>query len=213
MMKKFGIVLPLCLSVVALSACEMYSESIVSDRRLQVREETLSEQIPTARLDKDSIAGLAHKYAKSGKGPVNLTVTYDPESRTNTAMRASNEAARISRVIKKEGAREVTTAILPVREQGTESVTILSYSSYQAFAPKNCGTMPGVDSAVLEHDPDYKLGCTVESVFAKQVANPSDLLGDARSSASSDGRVGSNVVDIYRTGAPNKPLKGQEASD
>jgi type IV pilus biogenesis protein CpaD/CtpE len=114
--------------------------------------------------------------------------------------------------MRKNGATEVTTSVLPVREQGSESVAVISYSSYQAAAPANCGEMPGYRNGALEHDPSYKMGCTVEAEFAKQIADPSDLLGDARPSATTDGRASSNVVDIYRTGAQNKPLEGESAS-
>ncbi len=213
MMKKTGLTLSLCLTVALLSGCEMYSESVVSDRRVQVREEKLTEQVATDSLDNDAIAGMIYKYTKSGNGPVDVTVTYDPESKTNTAMRAGDEAARISRIMRKEGAREIVTGILPVRTQGVKSQTIISYSAYQAVAPQNCSMMPGVEEPSIDHNPDYRLGCTVETVFAKQISNPSDLLGDARASSTTDGRVSTNIVDTYRTGAPNKPLKGQKASE
>lgn len=212
-MRKLKLTLPLCLAAISLSSCEMYSESVVSDRRLQVREEKLTEQVATASLDSDSIASIIYKYTKSGNGPVDVTVTYDPESKINTAMRAGDEAARISRIMRKEGASEVVTGILPVRTQGTSSQTIISYSAYQAVAPQNCGLMPGVKEPSVDHDPNYRLGCTVETVFARQISNPSDLLGRARPSSTSDGRVNANVVEAYRTGAQNKPLAGQEASE
>lgn len=212
-MKKLKLILPLCLAVIFLSGCEMYSESIVSDRRVQVREEKLTEQVETASLDSDAIAGMIYRYAKSGNGPVDVTVTYDPESKTNTAMRAGDEAARISSVMRKEGASEIVTGILPVRAQGAGSQTIISYSAYQAVAPQNCGLMPGIKELSIDHDPDYRLGCTVETIFAKQISNPSDLLGGARPSSASDGRVNTNVVEAYRMGTQNKPLKGQEASE
>ncbi len=212
-MKKSKFILPLCMTVILLSGCEMYSESVVSDRRVQVREEKLTQQVATASFDSEAIASMIYNYTKSGSGPVDVTVTYDPESKTNTAMRAGDEAARISRTMRKEGASEIVTGILPVREQGAVSQTIISFSAYQAVAPRNCGIMPGMEESSVDHDPDYRLGCSVETVFAKQIANPSDLLGGARPSSASDGRVNTNVVEAYRMGTQNKPLKGQEASD
>ncbi len=203
-----------CLAALVLTGCEMYAESNVTDRRMQVREETFTNQVAVNELDNYYIASLVQDYSQSGKGPIDLTITYDPQSKTNTAMRASDEAVRVFRALRKEGAAEVVTSVLPVREQGGESVAIISYSSYQAAGPANCGEMPGMNSpAQIDHDPSYKMGCTLESVFAKQIADPSDLLGDAKAPPYSEGRAASNVTQAQRAGAPNKPLKGVSASD
>ncbi len=213
MFKKTGL-LQLCLVSLSLTACgEMYAEPTVTDRRVQVREEKFSEQVSVSQVNGDYIAGVAQAYMQSGKGPVNVTVTYDPESGTNTAMRAGDQAVRISTAFRKEGVANVVTGLLPVREQGLESVAVISYSSYQAAAPVNCTEMPGMGYAPLDHDPAYKIGCTVESVFARQIADPSDLLGEAKASPYSQGRPSSNVIQVYQTGAPNKPLKGTSSSD
>ncbi|MGB4056922.1 MAG: CpaD family pilus assembly lipoprotein [Alphaproteobacteria bacterium] len=206
-------IIPLLAVCFSVTACEMYSESVVSDRRIQVREEKFSQQVPVSELNTGYVTTMAREYAQSGMGPVNLTITYDPASKTNTAMRASNEAVRVSRALRKEGVKNVVTSVLPVREQQDDSVAIISYSSYQAAAPANCGQMPGMESTILEHDPNYKLGCTVEAQFAEQISDPSDLLGDAKSSPYSDGRASSNVVEGYRTGATNKPLDGVTATE
>ncbi|MBP7721609.1 MAG: hypothetical protein KA155_03640 [Alphaproteobacteria bacterium] len=209
-MKKILTLLPL---VLAISACEMYSESVVSDRRLQVREENFNEQVPARRANSEYVAKVADDYGQSGNGPLELTITYDPQSKTNTAMHANDEAVRLSQAFRKQGVKEILTSILPVREQGSESMVVISYVSYQATAPANCGRMTGFDGPILEHDPDYKLGCTVETVFARQIANPTHLLGESKAPAYSEGRAAANVIDPQRSGAFNKPLKGEEASD
>lgn len=206
-------ILTLGLSLITLSACEMYSESVVNDRRMQVREERVVEEIPTARLKEGAITSIAQDYSQSGQGAVDLTITYDPASKTNTAMKAGDEAARLARSFRDEGVVDVTTSVLPVREQGSESVTIVSYASYQAAGPANCGEIPGYNNPVLEHDPSYKLGCTVESAFAKQIADPSHLLGNADISTYRDGQATTTTVNIYRTGVPNEPLEGVNASE
>lgn len=205
--------LTLGLSLVSLAACEMYAESRVNDRRMQVREEKLVEEIPTSRLNEATLEGIAQSYSENGRGAMDLTITYDPVSKTNTAMRAGDEAARLSRSLRREGVVDVNTSILPVREQGAESVAIISYSSYKTAPPPNCTLMPGYDKAVLEIDRSYKIGCSLETTFAKQIADPSDLLGDARATPQTDGRRSTNIVEGYRTGAPNKPLEGVSATE
>lgn len=209
-MKKIFALLPL---VLVLSACEMYAESAISERRVQVREEKLTDHVATSRATDGYVAGVAHQYSQSGSGPMDLTITYDPQSKSNTAMHANDEAVRLSQAFRKQGVKDVVTSILPVREQGSESTLIVSYTSYQAAPPANCGVMTGFDGPVLEHDPSYKLGCTVDTVFARQIANPSDLLGDAEAPAYSDGRPGINVIEYQRAGVFNKPLKGETATD
>jgi type IV pilus biogenesis protein CpaD/CtpE len=206
-------VLTLGLSLFSLAACEMYAESHVNDRRMQVREERLVDEVPTARLNQDYVGRIAQDYSQNGRGAVDLTVTYDPTSKTNTAMHAGDEAARLARTFRKEGMTDINTSVLPVRDQGAESMTIIAYTSYQAAAPKNCGVMPGYKDTVLEVDPSYKIGCTVESTFAQQIADPSDLLGDAELSTYRDGQATAFSVNGYRTGAQNEPLDGVTASD
>lgn len=212
-MTRSKAILFISLAVSFLGACEMYAPPSVNERRVEVHEQKVTQQIPVASLDDDSIAGIAHSYGQSGMGVMEVTVTYDPTSHNNTAMRAGDEAVRIARILREEGVTNVATNVLPVREQGSDALAIISYTSYQASAPSGCGELPGMTNPAIDHDPDYKLGCTVETVFAKQVADPSDLLGNAKASAYTDGRVLANQVESYRTGAPNEPLEGQSASE
>ena len=61
-------------------------------------------------------------------------------------------------------------------------------------------------------DEDYKLGCTIETVFSRQIARPKDLKGRPNTDPTSSGRRASNVVEDYRTGVPNEPMGGESAS-
>ena len=62
----------------------------------------------------------------------------------------------------------------------------IEYSCYfaalTAQAPTGCGMIPGYTglpeaSTKTEGEPDYRYGCTVETLIARQVTRPSDLLG------------------------------------
>lgn len=195
-----------------LGACSMYSEGNISPNRIQVEETKFAEQIPVSDMDSATVAGLARHYDKHGSGPVDLTVTYDPKSSTNTAMTASNEAARIVTAFRKEGVRDVSANILPVKDGGDEGTAVISFTAYNALAPKDCTVMEGLNTTQITVQPDYKLGCTMDTVFARQIARPKDLNGQG-AGATSDGRPASNIVEVYRTGAPNEPLEGETASE
>lgn len=198
----------------SISACsELYSETWVSPNRIQVEEKKVTQEIPVGDLDATALAGLADHYDRHGEGPLELTITYDPKSSSNTAMNASNEASRIVQVLRQNGLHNVHPGILPVNAQGEDSKAVISYMSYDALAPKDCTLMEGVESgADLRADEGYKLGCSVDTLFARQIARPKDLKGQGVDSTS-EGRRSSNIVDYYRSGQPNEPLEGESASE
>ena len=198
----------------SISACsELYSETWVSPNRLQVEEKKFTQEIPVGDLDASALAGLADHYDRHGEGPLELTVTYDPKSSSNTAMKASHEASRIVQTLRQNGLHNVHPGILPVHGQGDDSRAMISYISYDALAPKDCPLMEGIEnSADLRADRSYKLGCSVDTLFARQIARPKDLNGQGIDSTS-EGRRSSNIVDFYRSGQPNEPLEGETASE
>lgn len=209
-------ILPLCASLLLLGGCmDLYEEGHLTQNRLVVEQEEFSDQISVAEANEHYIANLAHNYRRFGSGPIELNVTYDPHSKDSSAMKAGNSAARIAKALRNKGIENVTPKVLPVNDQGEDSQLLVSFNSYRAGPPDDCDTMPGFESTDADNktNPNYKLGCTVENVFARQIARPKDLAGDAQLSAGSEGRGASNVIELYRTGAPNEPLEGQSASD
>jgi len=72
--------------------------------------------------------------------------------------------------------------------------------------------MQGLDSLKDDNRQDYKIGCTVNTMIAKQVSRPGDLMGTVNSDLSTDGREAANIVAVKRTGAQNEPLQGEQAS-
>jgi type IV pilus biogenesis protein CpaD/CtpE len=59
---------------------------------------------------------------------------------------------------------------------------------------------------------DYKFGCGVETVFAKQIARPSDLEGRSEMGMR-DARRDSVILENYSSGAVQQPLDGIDRSD
>lgn len=189
----------------------MDSPSVVTPHRVQLEEERYSESYDVASLNGMTLQEIGRRYDHHGGGALDLNVTYDPYSKSgNTAMRANDAATRIAASLRKLGVRDVQVGILPVLDSGA-SRALVSYSSYHALAPRDCGMMPGFDGARVAHDPDYKIGCSIETVFAMQIARPKDLAGQGGLDRG-DGRRAANVAETYRSGVPNAALGGDNAS-
>lgn len=195
-----------------LPGCDLYEEGHLSENRLQVVEDRYVEKVPVSALSESSLSALGEHYNRHGDGPVDLTMVYDPQSRSNTAMHASTELARLTKALRVQGIRNVNGNILPVADAGDEPQAIISFTSYDARPPENCPVMHGIEDTTVDNNPDYKFGCSVDTVFAKQIARPKDLAGQARNDGDTDGRRASNIVEGYRTGQPNEPLGGESAT-
>ena len=73
--------------------------------------------------------------------------------------------------------------------------------------------MEGFEGQNITVAEEYKLGCTVDTVFARQIARPKDLKGRGISATTTEGRSASNIVDMERSGAPKEALEGETASE
>lgn len=211
-MKMRNTVLSLLALPVLMGGCTVYQEGHLTENRVQVREHALVQEMELSDLNADGVAGLAHHYNKHGEGGVELTLLYDPSSRTNTAMHAAQSGARLTRGLQDNGVDAVRSNILPVQGRGDAAGVVVSYRSYTAHAPRDCGVMPGFSDTDLGHDEEYRLGCTMETLFARQVARPRDLLGRGRSADSADGKAFTNAVIAGRAGGLKDALEGQRAS-
>ncbi|MCB1592136.1 MAG: hypothetical protein KDI90_06755 [Alphaproteobacteria bacterium] len=200
------------LSPALLGGCEMYAPATLSTEKIEVHEEPYFLNVSAQEADEEMAARIAHHYARHAGGPLKLGVTYDSKNYRNTAMKASQKAADLAKALRENGVDQVETDILPVHGQGDESRVLVSYDSFSAHAPANCSTMPGVENRVVEYDQDYRLGCTIQTMVAKQVSRPKDLEGQGATGENTDGRSATNIVDLVRSGAENKELGGESAS-
>lgn len=193
----------------------MYEPPSLNDNPIDVQEEAFLQDVLLADVDDDYIDALAHHYRRHGASPMDLLVTYDPYSNDNTSGVATNKVADVASVLRgRYGIMNVNAGIMPVASQGEFPQLLVSYDSYQARAPAGCdGLMPGLNGRPLENDNNYKLGCTISTLKARQVSRPGDLLGQGNTDGTTDGRSASNIVDYYRSGAQNEPLEGESASD
>lgn len=200
----------LVMAISLLTACSMDRDTFTAGKRVRLVPGDYSVNVDTAVLDDAALRAVGDHYRHYGEGTVDLVVTYDPKSRTNTAMKATNEAARIAGSLRKSGVSNYTTDIMPVT--GGDSRTMIDFRTVTAEAPRDCPSMGGLDGRATEADFDYRYGCTIEAQLARQIARPQDLAGRDGLDAGS-GRRQANIVEGYKTGEPNAVLEGESTQE
>lgn len=199
-----------CLTaMLGLTACSFNQPTAVTASKIQLTRDAYRQTIPTAAANDELLIALSENYRSYGYGPADIAVTYDPSSRVNTAMRATNNASRIASTLKAYKVPLSEVDILPIQDQGDTSLTLISYDQVNAQAPDNCYLMGGLDGNPTGLDNDYPIDCTIKTLMARQIANPKDLAG-REGVAPSDGRTHTTTVGGYRSGEPLDPLSGIE---
>lgn len=189
----------------ALGACSMDTPTQLSRRPILLEEGPAYKTMPVAAADESALRALAREYERLGQGAVELTVTYDPQSPTNTALNATEQAARIAEALRYMGMKPIETAILPVNMQGDKSQLMLQYKAITAHAPEGCEYMNGVENRETATVDDYSFGCTYDMILARQIARPKDL-GGGEGLAPGDGRRSTVLNETYTSGGSAPPL-------
>ncbi|MCM2344168.1 MAG: CpaD family pilus assembly protein [Alphaproteobacteria bacterium] len=197
-----------------LSACaQIDMPSHVSQQRPQLVTENYSSNYVVADLGPAQFDEMAARFGRHGSGTLEVIVGYDPHSKKNTAMKATDQLHRVLGELSQRGVRNVKGSILALDNSGDQSEMMIGYKSVNAEGPADCEMMPGYDNSQAQTDYDYKLGCTVNTLIARQVAHPEDLGGRAVP-VEADGRRTGAMVEPYRSGQPNSALSGAySASD
>lgn len=201
----------LILTSITLSACTQSTPSQMNLSKVELVSESNVEQIPLANINETTMGMLADHHYKYGRGALDLTMTYDPSSKTFTAMKAVQTLKKVKYMLQQKGLRDLTAQTLAVPD-GRPSLMV-SYDMVRAQAPSDCGNMPGLESNdTTRFIGEYKFGCGVETLFAQQISNPSDLEGKS-GLASRPARRAANVVDTYANGDQREPITGIERAD
>lgn len=212
-------ILTVLVACAATSACSFDMPSHMTQEKMEVVQSPTQEKFVTSDMTRDVAEDLAAEARHRGGSDMNVTVTYDPSSKSNTKAKAEYEADRIATMLEKEGVRAVTTSTLPVGDSWNVSHTLVTYMQTDASMSDNCGKMPGYENAYDAGDTSkhqaYEYGCTINDVFAQQLADPSDLMGKDGFDTPEDGRRAENVVwgRGYYGYEKNKPLKGETTQD
>lgn len=199
------------LSSGTLTACTQSTPTMMNTSPVELARETSMEQIALKDITESNLAVLAEQYRQFGGGPLDLTMTYDPKSKSFTAMKAVHELKHIQTALKQKGVANITAQTLPVPD-GKPSL-LVSFDSVRAQAPSDCGAMPGLNNnETTRAIGDYKFGCGVETMLSKQIARPADLEGNADMGVSPARREAVTIED-YSAGVPRTPLEGINRED
>ncbi|MGB0719727.1 MAG: CpaD family pilus assembly lipoprotein, partial [Bdellovibrionales bacterium] len=178
-----------------LGACEsiVHSDTKLSPNKVRVSEEDIFERVSSYGVDADYVAKLAQHYKRTGSGELRVTAGYDPQLKGG-ATAASSQLSRVVGGLRESGVDTIKSAILPVNGQGEGVVFLIAYRSYAVKAPEDCPMMAGFEDRNVDTDADYPLGCTRDTLFARQIARPQDLTGGKPHGDLSDGRRAGNVI-------------------
>ena len=211
--------LALLASVSLLGACQMNSPTWVNQNRVEVHGEQFTDTFETSKLNDGMLRAIGVNYYRYGNGTMNVVVGYDPKSKVNTSAKAAREASRISSELKRNGVKDLSIQTVALPGTGDGSLTTVTFPALVAKAPSRCGTIPGYNSPTAvpmsaEEENHYELGCTVETLMAKQIARPGDLLGRPGFETNADGRRQQTVTSDrgYYDNKPNAPLEGEASS-
>lgn len=192
----------LCVGLVTLSACSenyLYTPTFQETRKIQVLKKRFEYTNTTASLDDGEVLHMARHYEGHGEGPIEILVTYNSKVSGNSAIRATDEAARIAEVFRRNGVTNLKANVLPVKEDSSK--TVISYIGYIAQKPEGCVNLLDRKDFDAQAMPKYKYGCTVMDLVARQIARPDDLLGKDRAAPNQASRD-AIAVEQYRTFTP-----------
>lgn len=200
-MEKRKIFLTALTGCLALGGCiHQSTPSMMNTSRAELVSQTSMEQVPLSQVNGDYLSSLAAQYDRYGDGPMDLTVTYNPKSKSFTSMKAVSELSRINKTLAQKGIVNVKTATMPV--EGEESVLMVSFDTVQARGPSDCGEMPALEDHNTSRDINgYRFGCSVESMLARQISRPGDLRGK-ETTGSANARRATGIVEAHRTVSP-----------
>lgn len=206
-------ILPFLMGVIVLAGCDMNQKTYVSPNRAQIEKTRYDTEVSVGMMDDNFYKALASEYKSNGGAGLNLTFVYNPASGNAAGLSASELAGNAARKLRGYGADDVSADILPVADSAHSGKVLVSYTKFAALAPKDCETMPGLDDNQIELSWDYKYGCSVEERLAKQLARPSDLLGNDAAPETSSGRRATNLSAPHELGVANEPLDGDSITD
>ncbi len=198
------------LSALSLGGCaNIDMPTAMTEKQIILESDNHSQTYKVADLKAAQFDDIGDHFRRYGNGQAEVIVSYDPYSKKNTAMKATDQLHRITTELGKRGVGNIKGSILAADYSGDEAEMIIGYSSVSAQAPEDCRMMPGAETLRVELDFDYKLGCSVRTMVSRQVARPADLAGRSPDSAGGDGRRATAVTEPYRAGTRNGALRSE----
>jgi type IV pilus biogenesis protein CpaD/CtpE len=214
-MTHFTKFMTLFLATATLNACTQTTPSMMNENKPRLITQSNLDQRRMSEVNDHYLSVVAEHYNRYGEGPLSLTASYDPKSKSYTAMKAVNDLSRMTDTLRLKGIQDVATGTLPV--EGGEPSLSVSYDMVTATGPKDCAPMPGMDTYETSRfmDEGYRFGCGIETQLARQIYRPADLKGRGTRDAG-DGRRAVNLSEYYRAVSEEEvraPLETLERED
>jgi type IV pilus biogenesis protein CpaD/CtpE len=179
---------------------------------LRVVDESIIDQMYLSDVNDTTLNNLADYYLNNSTGTLDLTATYDPASKYFGSKSAQHELGHIVEDLNKKGVTNIASSVMAV--PGNKPMLIITYESAVVLPPSDCGETPGLkDYQTGRFIGDYKFGCGVETMFAKQISDPNDLYGTDGLGGQSSARRAAIVVEGHASATPNQPLEGVETNE
>lgn len=183
--------------VSCLCACAPQSTPSMMNTSLpRLSDETALLQIPAENVSEGYLYKISSDYERFGQGEMQLTLVYDPSSKTYTKMDAFKDMASHKETLARLGVRNLKGEVLEA--SNIAPTFMIAYDSVKALGPDGCRNMPGFDDGLTTREiGQYRFGCTTDTMLARQIYRPSDLrgVGDADPA---DGRRSVNNAEYYR---------------
>lgn len=203
----------LALALCAVTACQsmprLQEDSELAQDRLVVSDTYAVAHLPAVDAPQGLIERIARAYKADATGPLHIALAYEPKAEKETGYQQHQAADTLARRFNKIGVHDTRVSIIPLT--GATQDAVVGYETRQISSSAECSgaTMPGNDNPTRITMDGYRLGCTLDSMLAQQVADPADLDGQAGLGAKADARRATNVVDgQYRTGETREFLPG-----
>jgi type IV pilus biogenesis protein CpaD/CtpE len=210
-MKKQAYVTAALLSAALLAGCDMSTPSQVSLKPIEIRRSVKTETLDARHVDPSRAQSIADSYAVNNGGSMTITVSY-LKGNAKSAAAARKGGVAWKNLLVKDGVPQVSVDAVAVDDPAYAGKAVVAWPARLASAPKDCGRITGYRGAEpLGSVKTYAMGCETESILAKQIVNPDDLMGRGGLPGDESRRQGA-VTDKYLSGKPNTKLNGVSAS-
>lgn len=208
----------LCAMSLFCAGCSSIAESVldtpsnISQDRVELHSGLWTQTLPAGDLNDTSITTISGEYLRYGASPLVLDLAYPKGGKTESSF-AYQQVTSLANRFRDQGLENVSIRLSPVDPDSPAAGAVtIAYAVQTAHAPLSCGTMAGLDGRAPKEDPNYKFGCSIETMLARQIARPADLSGRTGLPGEGDAERQANVTTPYRIGEPNEPLGGESAS-
>lgn len=196
------------IALLALGGCNLTPETWVNSDRVEVHDDQFTDTFELASLTDQKLRAIANVYERYGDGSMRVGVV----SSNRTAV------SRIEKSLKQFGVRDLKIDRTNP-ERGAKDMVVVSFPALVAMKPESCGMMPGANGITTlpdsgQGEAPYGFGCTIETMLARQVYKPKDLLGRDGFDTNADGAraEGVNARRGYYGDQSYPDLNGEKAS-